>query len=108
MHKQSTQKCAGQRRAWLSDKLAATVDFAIDEIYGMQALNGLLMIHVTDSGSNNRGADETGAKGRKEAGVLGFCFVFCSLDQWQKMLAGGAGRSGGLSFYGNKLAGKPL
>lgn len=87
----------------ITDKFVKTVDFASDEIYSTQDLIALLTIHVMDSCSNNRGTDEDEA-GAKPEEVCGF---FSSRPvaenaRWR------SGRTGGLSFYGNKPAGKPL
>lgn len=100
-----TDICTTQRHKNLrllpSDELVAVVDSVSDEIYSRQTLNALLAIHVMDSSSNNRGADDTGAKA-EEVGVFLFSIPVAENAQWR------SSRSGGLSFYGNKPAGKPL
>lgn len=101
-HNMATQKnISGWHRAWPSNKLAAIVDSASNEIYSVRTLNALLTIHVMDSSSNNRGADLTGAKA-EEVCVFLFSRPVAENTQWRSE------RSGGLSFYGNKPAGKPL
>lgn len=69
-------------------KLVALVDSVTDEIYSTQALNALLVIHVMDSSSNSRGADETEAN-VEEVGVFLFSRPVA------ETLTGGAGGLGG-------------
>lgn len=48
-----------------------------------------------DNSSNSRRADEDEARVKTEEVLFCFFLFFCSLDQWQKTLAGGAGGLGG-------------